>query len=103
MARMVVVWRTPKDRDAFDRHYFGVHMPLAKKLPGIRSYEVSVGSIAMLGSAVDTYLVAILHFDSLAAMRAAFATPEGHACAADRRKLADDDDIQTFLFDSKEV
>jgi uncharacterized protein (TIGR02118 family) len=103
LARMIVVWKTPKDTAAFDRHYFGVHVPLAKKLPGIRKYEVSVGPTALLGSAADTYLVAILHFDSLAAIRSAFATPEGQECAADRRKLADDDGFQTFLFDSKEV
>jgi len=103
MAQMIVVYKTPDDVDAFDRHYFGVHVPLAKKLPGLREYETSVGPITTLGSAADTYLVAVLHFDSLAAMRAAFASPEGQACGADRRKLASDDGFQTFLFDSKEL
>jgi uncharacterized protein (TIGR02118 family) len=102
-ARMIVVWKRPKDIEAFDRHYFGVHVPLAKKLPGLRKYEVSVGTIAMLGSAADTYLVATLHFDSLEAIRSAFATPEGKACAEDRRKLASEDGFQTFLFDSMEI
>jgi hypothetical protein len=37
------------------------------------------------------------------AIRSAFASPEGQACGADRRKLASDDGFQTFLFDSKEV
>jgi uncharacterized protein (TIGR02118 family) len=103
MARMIVVWKTPKEVDAFNRHYFSVHVPLAKKLPGLKKYEVSVGPIAMLGSATDAYLVATLHFDSLAAVRSAFATPEGQTCAEDRRKLADDNGFQTFLFDCKEV
>jgi uncharacterized protein (TIGR02118 family) len=103
MAQMLVVYKTPKDIDAFDRHYFDVHVPLAKKLPGLRKYEVSIGPITMLGSAADTYLVAVLHFDNMAAIRSAFASPEGQACAADRRKLATDDSIQTFLFDSKVV
>ena len=104
MAQMIVVYKTPDDVDAFDQHYFGVHVPLAKKLPGLRKYETSVGPITTLGSAADTYFVAVLHFDSLAAIRSAFATPEGQACAADRRKLAPaDGSFQTFLFDSKEV
>lgn len=102
-AQMVVVYKTPSDVDAFDRHYFGVHVALAKKLPGLRKYEVSAGPITTLGSAADTHFVAVLHFDSLAAIRSAFASPEGQACAADRRKLATDEGIQTFLFDSKEV
>ncbi len=33
MARMVVIYHTPKNVEAFDRHYFDVHIPLAKKLP----------------------------------------------------------------------
>jgi uncharacterized protein (TIGR02118 family) len=101
MARMVVVYKTPKDVEAFNQHYFEVHVPLAKKLPGLRSYEVSFGPITMMGSASDTYLIGQLHFDSLAAIRTAFASPEGQACAADRRKFCADGDLQNFLFDSK--
>jgi uncharacterized protein (TIGR02118 family) len=103
MAQMVVVYKTPSDVDAFDRHYFGVHVALAKKLPGLRKYEVSAGPITTLGSATDTHFVAVLRFDSLAAIRSAFASPEGQACAADRRKLATDEGFQTFLFERKEV
>jgi uncharacterized protein (TIGR02118 family) len=103
MARMLVIYRTPKDAAAFDRHYFGIHVPLAKKLPGLRKYEVSHGPIALLGNAADTYFVATLHFDSLADIRAAFATPEGQACAADRKKFASDEDVEIFLFDNREI
>jgi uncharacterized protein (TIGR02118 family) len=103
MAQMIVVYKTPDDADAFDRHYFGVHVPLAKKLPDLRKYETSVGPITTPGSAADTHFVAVLHFDSVAAIRSAFASPEGQACAADRRKLASEEGFQTFLFDSKEL
>lgn len=34
MARMIAIYRTPKDPEAFDKHYFEVHIPLAKKLHG---------------------------------------------------------------------
>jgi uncharacterized protein (TIGR02118 family) len=30
MARMLVVYRHPKDPVAFERHYFKTHIPLAK-------------------------------------------------------------------------
>ena len=36
MARMVVIYKMPKDVKAFERHYFEKHVPLAKKLPGLR-------------------------------------------------------------------
>jgi uncharacterized protein (TIGR02118 family) len=103
MARMVVIYRSPADPRAFDRHYFDVHVPLAKKLPGLRKYEVSTGTIAALNAARDPYLIATLHFDDLAAIRAAFATEIGQACAADRKLFAPDDAVQTFLFDDREV
>jgi uncharacterized protein (TIGR02118 family) len=103
MARMVVIYRTPKDPSAFDEHYFSVHIPLAKKLPGLRGYDVSRGPI-VTPTGPEPYLVATLHFDDRAAILTAFATPEGKACAADRRVLAPNDtDVEIHLFDTAEV
>lgn len=33
---MIAIYKTSKDKIAFDKHYFQVHIPLAKKLPGLR-------------------------------------------------------------------
>jgi len=104
MARMVVIYRTPRDVEAFDRHYFETHVPLAKKIPGLQKYEVSDGPVAMPGGASDVHLIGTLHFDDLAAIQRAFASPEGQAAGADRRLFAPDDSgVQMFLFDSREV
>jgi uncharacterized protein (TIGR02118 family) len=104
MARMVVIYKQPPDAAAFDAHYFGVHVPLAKRLAGLRRYEVSRGPIVSPTCGPPWHLVATLHFDDLAAIKAAFATPLGQACAADRRKLAPDDaDLVMLLFDSEDV
>jgi uncharacterized protein (TIGR02118 family) len=101
---MIVVWRKPADTKTFDERYFGTHVPLAKKLPGLRKYVVSSGPIALMNAAPpDTYLVTTLHFDTLDAIKRAFATPEGEACARDRKLMAPDDAVQTFLFDDREV
>lgn len=45
MARVVVIYRTPKDIAAFDAyaHYFERHVPLAQMLPGLRKFEVLQG------------------------------------------------------------
>jgi uncharacterized protein (TIGR02118 family) len=103
MARMVVIYKKPKDPAAFDKHYFEVHVPLAKQLPGLRKYEVSKGPVTPLASAQETYLIGILHFDSMAAIKEAFASECGKACAADRRILAADEDVQMFLYESQQV
>lgn len=104
MARMVVIYRRPKDVAAFDRHYFEVHVPLAKRLPGLRKYEVSAGAITALAGGGDYHLVATLHFDDIAAIRQAFASEIGKACAADRLRFAPDDaQLQMLLFEDREV
>jgi uncharacterized protein (TIGR02118 family) len=104
MAKMVVLYKTPKDVAAFEKHYFETHIPLAKKLAGLRKYEVSRGPIAGPAGASDCHFAAILHFDDLTSIRRAFASPEGKACAADRRIFAPDDaDVTMLLFDSREV
>lgn len=102
--RMVVIYRTPRDPAAFDAHYFNVHVPLAKRLPGLQRYEISKRPIGTPAGDTEPYLVATLYFDTFEALRAAFATPLGRECAADRRILApNDDDLQMYLFESAEV
>ena len=34
MAKLIVVYRIPRDPAEFDRYYAQVHTPLAKKMPG---------------------------------------------------------------------
>ena len=34
MARVVMMYRTPKDAAAFDPHYFETHVPWRRLLPG---------------------------------------------------------------------
>jgi uncharacterized protein (TIGR02118 family) len=101
---MVVIYKTPQNPTAFDKHYFDIHIPLAKKLPGIKKYEVSHGAVTSLGGAAAVYMIGTLHFDDLAAIRNAFASPEGQACRKDREVFAPNDtDYQMFLFDNREV
>jgi len=104
MAKMLVIYKTPENPSAFDEHYFNVHIPLAKALPGLRRYEVSRRPIATLAGDPEPYLIGTLYFDDMSAIRHAFSTEAGRACALDRRRLApNDDDVQMYLFDSTDV
>ena len=101
MAQMIVIYQTPRNPAAFERHYFEVHLPLARQLPGLRQLETSRGPVISLYGARDAYSVATLHFDSLADLNAAFMSQCGRACAADRAQLAPHaTDLQMFLFDT---
>jgi uncharacterized protein (TIGR02118 family) len=103
MAKMVVIYKHPSNPQAFDEHYFGVHIPLAKKLPGLLRYEVSQGPIAGPRGPSDTYLIGTLYFDDIQALQRAFASPEGEACARDVPNYAPAEKMQMFLFEDRAV
>jgi uncharacterized protein (TIGR02118 family) len=102
MARLVVMYRTPKDAGAFDKYYRETHIPIAKKIPGLRKYEVSRGPVATPAGPSGFHLIAILHFDDLAAIQAAFASVEGRAAGADVQNFATGG-ADTIMFDDAEV
>jgi uncharacterized protein (TIGR02118 family) len=87
MAQVLAVYPTPADPAAFDRYYRETHIPIAKKIPGLRSYSISKGPIqALAGSA--PYLIAVLEFGSMADIQAALMSPEAQAAAADVQNFA---------------
>lgn len=88
MAKLYAIHQQPKDPAAFDRHYYNTHVPLAKTIPGLRSYEVTHGDVMGMGGKHGVYLVATLEFDSMAAIGAAMASPQGQATAADLANFA---------------
>jgi len=83
MAKLLVLYKTPADPAAFDVYYEGTHIPKAKKIPGLRKYEVSRAPVLTPAGPAPIHLVATLHFDDMKSIGAAFASPEGQAAAAD--------------------
>ena len=102
MAEVVVLYKTPKDAAAFDKYYAETHIPLAKKLPGLKKYAVSKGPVGSPAGPSGIHLVAILTFDSVAAVQAAFGSEEGKATGADVPKFASGG-ADILIFDTKEV
>ena len=88
MAKLFAIYQQPEDAAAFDKYYYNTHVPLAKSIPGLRSYEVTRGDVMGMAGKHSAYLVAVLEFDSLAAIGAAMASPEGQATAADLANFA---------------
>jgi uncharacterized protein (TIGR02118 family) len=81
---LTVMYRPPHDPAAFMDHYFGVHVPLVKKMPALRSYVVSDSPITFPdGTGAPYALIAHLGFDDAESLSAALASPEGRAAAAD--------------------
>ncbi|MBV1700865.1 MAG: EthD family reductase [Hyphomicrobiales bacterium] len=102
MAKLVAVYKAPKDKAKFDQYYYSTHVPLAKKIPGLRGYEVSHGPIGLPVEAGNVHLVALLEFDNADAIRAALGTPEGQAAANDLGNFADGG-VDMMIFETKKI
>ena len=102
MAKLIAMYKTPTDSAAFDRHYFGAHVKLAKAIPGLRGYEVTRGPIMTPAGPAPYYLVAVLTFDSMASIQAALASPQGQATVADLGNFASAG-VEILMADSEAV
>src|SRR6266568_7371857 len=80
-ARFVVMYDTPSDIDAFERHYNDVHIPLAKQYPGLRRYTRSDKPTAVIGE--SCYMVVMLDWDDMTALEAALGSEIGRRTAED--------------------
>jgi uncharacterized protein (TIGR02118 family) len=100
-ARFVVIWGTPSDAEAFEKHYREVHIPLALTLPGLRRYALG-RNVAMVRGGDPPYMVAELEWDDLDALRRAFASPAGKATAEDVGQLAQHASVRSMTYELEE-
>ena len=84
--RFLMMYETPTDIEAFERHYREVHIPLAKQLPGLRRYTRSHEPAPLRGE--PFYMVVMLDWDDQAALEAAFASEIGRRTGEDAENLA---------------
>ena len=87
-AQVLALYNMPTDPTAFEQYYNGTHIPLAKRMPGLRSYVINKGPLASGDGNSAYYLVALLSFDSMDALQTAIASPDGQATVADLRNFA---------------
>ena len=102
MAKLIALYKKPQDVAAFDRYYYSTHVPLAKTVPGLRSYEVSTGAVASGAGDSGLHLVAILGFDSMAAIQQALGSPQGQATAGDLANFGQAG-VELLMFDTKMI
>lgn len=83
MIRLLVLYGHPEDPAAFDRYYDQVHIPLAKRMQGLKKWTIGKVQGTPDGKPSDYYYIADLYADSREAIEAILATPEGQAAVAD--------------------
>ena len=82
MYRLSVLYETPSDPAHFRSYYSTVHLPLVRRLPGIRGIRYSFDVAALNGDA-PFFAIFEAEFDSAAALMSALNSPEGQAAAGD--------------------
>ncbi|CAB3808120.1 EthD family reductase [Paraburkholderia caffeinilytica] len=102
MTKLIALYKTPSNPDAFDAYYFSNHVPLAKTISGLRRYEVSAGPVTTPQGDAPYHLAAILSFDSMDALQQALKSPEGRATAGDLANFAQAG-VELLVFDTQDV
>lgn len=101
MIRLIVLYDPPADAAAFDQHYREVHIPLARKMPGLLRYTISRGMTPIQGNR-PCHLVAELDFPDMTTLQEAFGSPAGQAAAADLAEMAGEG-VHSMIFEVEEV
>jgi uncharacterized protein (TIGR02118 family) len=102
MARLVAIYATPPDPAAFDAHYAETHLPLAKKIPGLQRFNLSIGPIFTPAGPSAFHAIATLTFADMPTLLAALSSPEGQAAAAQAQTIMAPGS-QILLFDTTEL
>ncbi len=83
MIRLLVLYGHPKDPAAFDRYYQEAHIPIAKRMRGLRKWTIGKVQGTPGGERPPYYYVADLYMESREEFERLLASPEGQAAVAD--------------------
>ena len=101
MIRLTVLYGHPTDPEEFDRYYHEVHIPIAKKMKGLKGWTIGKCESADASEKPAYYMIVGLYAETRSAMEEILNSPEGQATIADVPKFATGG--VTFLYDNQEV
>lgn len=91
----IALYRTPDDPADFEEKYFGTHVPLVEKTPGLVENRVHRVIRQFVGKP-SYHLIAELVFESPESMKAAFESPEWTAAGDNLREWGAMDLVTMF-------
>jgi uncharacterized protein (TIGR02118 family) len=83
MTRLLVLYGHPDDPAAFDKYYYDVHVPIAKKMKGLRKWTIGKVQGTPDGSLAPYYFIADLCMDGPEDFEKLLESPEGQAAVGD--------------------
>jgi uncharacterized protein (TIGR02118 family) len=81
--RLLVLYGHPEDPEAFDKYYYDVHIPIAKKIKGLKKWTIGKVVGTPDGSPSPYYFLADLYAESPEALQAIMSSPEAQAAVED--------------------
>jgi uncharacterized protein (TIGR02118 family) len=101
MYRLTVLYGHPDDPAEFDRYYREVHIPLARKMKGLKGWTIGKSESDEEGEPPPYYMIVGLYADTRADLEAILDSPEGQDAVADVPNFATGG--VKFMFDAEEV
>ena len=86
--KLTVVYGTPEDKEAFEKHYIDVHMPIVERWPGLQRAEIARVNGGPMGSPSPYHWIAELYFADEAALNEALGSPAGAEAGKDFGAIA---------------
>ena len=96
--RLIALYRQPADPKAFDQAYFGTHLPLIAKVPGLQQTAVSRFTRTVMGDGF--YMMAEMTFPDEDTLKAAMRSPQMGEAGANLATFADG--LVTLMFAKEE-
>ncbi len=87
MTKIIVLFGQPKDPKLFDEQYWNDHVPIARKMPGLKKYSVHKVTGAPRGEPAY-YQVVELEFENPEALKIALDSPAGRESGRHGVKIA---------------
>ena len=101
MNRLTVLYGHPEDPEEFDRYYSEVHIPIARKMQGLKGWTIGKCEAVNPGEKPPYYMIVGLYADSREDLEAINASPEGQRTVQDVPNFATGGVM--FMFDDEEV
>ena len=76
MAKFIVLYTQPKDKEGFEKYYQETHMPLVRQIPNIKGASVSY-VVNTQNAEADFHLIAELEFEDVQVLQASMSSAEG--------------------------
>lgn len=90
MVKLIALYKQPKDKEAFDEHYFNVHGTITEKIPGLQRMEVTKIVGTPMGKESDYYILCEMYYENHEALQNGMRSAEGKASGKDLMGFAGD-------------